>query len=194
LEKIKPGADNMNEKINGYFNDLESDDKEKQYEAYKNILTAAEKEVDWAYEVWDQLVEDLTHMDNHRRSRAAQFLSYLAVSDPEQRILHDFPVIWEVTKDKKFVTARHSLQAVWRIGLAGELQKNFVVDHLVNRYGECEGEKNYTLIRFDIIQGLRHLFDAIGGEEIKETALDLIAEETNDKYRKKYASVWKNTN
>ncbi|UTR12668.1 hypothetical protein MM300_10515 [Evansella sp. LMS18] len=183
----------MDEKIKDYFNDLESDDREKQYEAYKNILAAAEKEVDWAYEVWDQLVEDLTHMDNHRRSRAAQFLSYLAVSDPEKRVLHDFPAIWGVTKDKKFVTARHSLQAVWRIGLAGEQQKELVVDHLVNRYRECEGEKNYTLIRFDITQGLRHLFDALHDEAIKITALELIAEETDDKYRKKYAALWKNT-
>ncbi len=61
---------------------------------------------------------------NHRRSRGAQFLAGLAISDPEKRILTIFPTLWEVTKDPKFVTARHSLQAIWRVGLAGEEQKH----------------------------------------------------------------------
>ncbi|WP_191991734.1 hypothetical protein [Bacillus aerolatus] len=51
----------MDAKVQGYFDDLESKDKGIQYEAYKNILTVTKKEVDWAYEVWDQLLQDLTN-------------------------------------------------------------------------------------------------------------------------------------
>lgn len=98
----------MDSIIQSYFENLESKDKDVRYEAYKNILAATEKEVDWTYVVWDRLKEDLTHPDNHRRSRSAQFLSNLAISDPEKRMLKDFKVLWEVTKDPKFVTARHS--------------------------------------------------------------------------------------
>ncbi|WP_096198923.1 hypothetical protein [Bacillus sp. FJAT-45350] len=176
-----------------YFKNLESKDKELQYEAYKNLLTVTEKKVDWAYEIWDQLKEDLTSKDNHKRSRAAQFLANLAISDQDNRILKDFPTLWEVTKDPKFVTARHSLQAIWKVGLAGDLQKDLVVSHLVNRFTNCKGEKNYTLIRFDIIQGLRNLYDCVHDATLKQKALDLIATENEDKYRKKYATVWSNT-
>jgi hypothetical protein len=159
--------------------------------SYKNILAATEEEVDWSYEVWDRLKEDLTHPDNHRRSRAAQFLSNLAKSDPEQRMLKDFQALWEVTKDQKFVTVRHSLQSIWKVGLAGPEQKEMVINHLVDRFHNCQNEKNYTLIRFDIIQGLRNLYDEVKDEEIKQKALDLIKTEDNSKYQKKYMSVWK---
>ncbi|WP_349775439.1 hypothetical protein [Mesobacillus maritimus] len=105
----------------------------------------------------NQLVTELTDKDAHKRSRAAQFLSQLAISDPEKRILRDYPSIWEVTKDKKFVTARHSLQSIWRIALAGDEQKDLVLKSITERFHTCVGEKNYTLIRFDIIHGLRDL-------------------------------------
>ena len=43
----------------------------------------------------------------------------------------------------------------------------------------------------DIIQGLRNLYDVIGEEKIREKALLLIESEDDLKYRKKYASLWK---
>jgi hypothetical protein len=173
------------------FENLEAKDKNVQYEAYQNILTATEEKVDWSYEVWDRLKEDLTHPDNHRRSRAAQFLSNLAKSDSDKRMLEDFTAVWEVTKDKKFVTARHSLQSVWKIGLAGTEQKEMVIKHLVDRFIDCRNEKNYTLIRFDIIQGLKNLYDEGKDEEIKHKALDLIQVEEDSKYQKKYMAIWR---
>ncbi|PLR66269.1 hypothetical protein [Bacillus sp. UMB0893] len=174
-----------------YFKGLESKDKDVQYEAYNNILTSTKAEVDWAYEIWDQLIEGLTNTDNHKRSRSAQFLSNLAISDPLNRMLKDFSAIWNVTKDPKFVTARHSLQSVWRVGLAGPKQKEMVLKHLVVRFKNCLNEKNYTLIRFDIIQGLKNLYDEVNDEEIKQTAMDLIEIEGDNKYRKKYMTAWK---
>ncbi|MFD1020910.1 hypothetical protein [Thalassobacillus hwangdonensis] len=180
----------MNEEMKRYFEELESKDKTSQYEAYQHIMAETEQEVDWAYEVWDDLKADLTHKDAHRRSRAAQFLAQLAISDPENRMLHDFPDVWEVTFDSKFVTARHSLQAIWRVGLAGPEHKQLVMDHLTNRFENCQDEKNYTLIRFDIMEGMRSLYDYLEDPEIKRTALDLIEKEQDAKYRKKYASVW----
>ncbi|RDW16647.1 hypothetical protein [Oceanobacillus chungangensis] len=174
------------------FNNLESEDKNQQYEAFMNIIEATKKEVDWAYEVWDELLAGLTSTDNHKRSRYAQFLANLAISDPEKRMLTDFSAVWEVTKDKRTVTARHSLQAIWRIALAGEEQKEMVVNQLVERFETCEGGKNYTLVRFDIIQDLRNLYDEIKEQKVKEIALGLIEKEEDPKYQKKYAKVWKN--
>ena len=48
--------------------------------------------------------------------------------------------------------ARHTLQSIWKVGLAGTEQKEIVIKSLVDRYIHCVDEKNSTLIRFDIIQ------------------------------------------
>ena len=181
----------MDSVTQSYFENLEAKDKDVQFEAFKSILAATKEEVDWAYEVWDQLKEWLTDADNHRRSRAAQFLSGLAISDPEKRMLDDFSELWKVTKDPRFVTARHSLQSIWKVGLAGDEQKEMVMNHIVDRFQNGADEKHYTLIRFDMIQGLKKLYDELKDEAIKQTAMDLIELEEDSKYRKKYLSVWK---
>lgn len=66
-----------------------------------------------------------------------------------------------------------------------------MVEGLEGRYNECITEKNCTLIRYDIIQDLRNLYDVVNDEAIKAKALELIETEDDLKYRKKYASVWK---
>jgi hypothetical protein len=181
----------MDSVTQSYFVNLEAKDKDVQFEAFNNIKAATKEEVDWAYEVWDQLKDWLTDTDNHRRSRAAQFLAGLAKSDPEKRILGDFSALWEVTKDPKFVTARHSLQSIWQVGLAGQEQKEMVLTHIEDRFLNGAHEKNYTLIRFDMIQGLKNLYDVLKEEEIKQLAKELIETEEDIKYRKKYMTVWK---
>ena len=72
-----------------------------QDEAFNQIINATQEQVDWAYEVREQLLADLKDSNNHTRSRAAQFLCNLAKSDPEKRMMKDFSVVWEVSFDKK---------------------------------------------------------------------------------------------
>jgi hypothetical protein len=170
---------------------LLSKDGELRYEALIYVLKVTDKRVDWAYDVWDQLVENLRHQDNHQRAIAAQLLCNLAKSDPENRMLKDFNALIAVTRDERFVTARHSLQAIWKVGAAGKKQQKMVVDRLAGRFIECVVEKNCTLIRYDIIQGLRKLYDEVKDEKVREKALELIESEQDLKYRKKYAGLWK---
>jgi hypothetical protein len=66
-----------------------------------------------------------------------------------------------------------------------------VVDALAAWFRDCKTEKNWTLIRYDIIQGLRSLYNEVKDETIRQKALDLIETEEDAKYRRKYASVWK---
>lgn len=173
------------------FEKSKSGNKEERYESYLTILEATDQKVDWAYEVWDQLVEDLTHADNHQRSRAAQYLASLAKSDPEERMLSDFSKIWKVTYDEKFVTARHSLQSIWKIGLAGKKQEEMVMNYMIDRFKNGTDEKNFTLIRSDIIQNMRNLYNHLENEEIKQTSLELIELVDDKKYKKKYLAIWK---
>ena len=173
------------------LDNLWSEDRELQNKAFAYILGATDKPVDWAYEAWDELLANLSHKDNHNRAIAAQVLANLAKSDPKGRILKDFDALLTVTKDKRFVTARHCLQALWKVGAAGRKQQKIYMEGLERRFKECIQEKNCTLIRYDILQSLRNVYDAVKDEEIKEKALELIETEEDLKYRKKYSTLWR---
>lgn len=166
-------------------------DKTAQNAAYTCLMTTTEAPVAWAYEAWDEVVTGLTAKDNRVRAISAQLLCQLAKSDPENRILNDFPTLLAVTKDERFVTARHCLQALWQVGLAGAAQKQLVLDGFAQRFHECETEKNGTLIRYDISQGLWNLYAATADEAVRERALALLETEADPKYRRKYAALWK---
>ena len=103
----------------------------------------------------------------------------------------DLPRLMAVTKDERFVTARHTLQSVWKIGAFNRKMQKPVIDALAYRFQECATEKNCTLIRYDIIQDLKNIYAEVRDEGIKKKALELIETEQDPKYKKKYATVWK---
>jgi hypothetical protein len=181
----------MDPKTRTHLANLRSEDGDTRNAAYNAILAATEQPVDWAYEAWDDLVRDLTHPHNHVRTIAAQVLCRLAKSDPKGRLLKDFDRIVAVTRDPRFVTARHTLQALWQVGLVSPKHQRLVFDRLSARFAGCAAEKNCTLIRYDIIDGLRKLYDQTPSDKIKATALALIETEPDPKYRRKYATRWR---
>ena len=173
------------------LNDLWSEDRELQNKAFFRILEVTDKPVDWAYEAWDDLMRNLCHKDNHNRAIAAQVLCNLAKSDPKNKMLKDLDALLEVTKDERFVTARHCMQSLWKVGTAGKKQQQKLMDGLEFRFKECINEKNCTLIRYDILQSLRNVYDKVKDEKIRSKALELIDIEDDLKYRKKYLTLWK---
>jgi len=183
----------IDETTRTHLDNIHSKDKQLQSQAYFYLMEATEQPVTWAYEVWHDMIAGLTHKDNHVRAITAQLLCHLAKSDPEKRILQDFDKLLAVTKDERFVTARHCLQALWKVGMVGADQQQVLVNGLEKRFQECIAEKNCTLIRYDIIQDLRNLYDEVKDEAIREKALALIETEKDLKYRKKYATLWRKT-
>lgn len=181
----------MDKTIRTHFDNIRSEDGQVQNKAYLFLMEQTEKPVAWAYEAWDELLGELTHKDNHVRAIAGQLLANLAKSDPKGRMFKDFDKLLHVTKDERFVTARHVLQNIWKVGLAGKNAQQLVVKGLEKRFKECIKEKNCTLIRYDINMALRNLYDATTSSEIKEKALELIEMEKDVKYKKKYAGVWR---
>lgn len=181
----------MDETVRIYMQNIRSEDRALQNQAFMALLVLTEKPVPWAYAVWDELVETLSRGNNRERAIAAQILCNLAKSDPEKRMKTDIEALLAVTRDERFVTARHCLQALWKVGAAGKEQQELLMQALEKRYVDCAAEKNGTLIRYDILQGLRNLYAVVPDENIKAQALEWIARETDSKYRKKYASVWK---
>jgi hypothetical protein len=181
----------MNATIRRHFVSIRSADRHEQGAAYSHLMDATGSPVDWAYEVWDELLEGLRHKYNRVRSISAQLLCNLAKSDPRGRMLKDFRSLLAGTKDPQFVTARHTLQALWHIGTVGKKQQAMVVTGLSRRFRDGAAEKNGSLIRYDILQGLRRLYDAVKDEGIRKRALALIAMEEDLKYRRKYATLWR---
>lgn len=181
----------MDKTIRTYVDNIRSNDKDLQNKAYTHLLDATDQPVDWSYEVWDEMLAGLIHKDNHVRAISAQILSNLAKSDPKEQMLRDFDKLLKVTKDERFVTARHCLQSLWKVGVAGKKQQKMYMDGLERRFKECLNEKNGSLIRYDILQSMRNVYDTVKDETIRERALELIDSEQDPKYRKKYAGLWR---
>ncbi|MDQ3004997.1 MAG: hypothetical protein M3R47_06380, partial [Chloroflexota bacterium] len=99
----------MDKTIRTQIDNIRSENGDLQNKAFTYSLEKTDKPVNWAYEVWDEMVQGLTHKDNHVRAISAQVLSNLAKSDPRKRMLKDFDKLLAVTKDGRFVTARHCL-------------------------------------------------------------------------------------
>jgi hypothetical protein len=181
----------MDEMTRTHLENLYSQDRELQNKAFTYLMETTDIPVDWAYDVWDELLAALRHKDNHVRAIAAQVLCNLAKSDPDKRMLKDLDALLAVTKDERFVTARHCMQSLWKVGVAGKPQQQKLVEGLEHRFYECATEKNCTLIRYDINVSLRNVYDGVKDESIRAKALELIETEDDLKYRKKYAGVWK---
>ncbi len=47
------------------------------------------------------------------------------------------------------------------------------------------------MVRYDILQVFRKVYDEVHDEQLKESCLALIETEDDLKYRKKYSGVWK---
>lgn len=173
------------------FNIILSNDKKARQQAYLRLMQATNEKVDWAYDVWDKLKELLKNGDNHQRSIAAQLLSNLTKSDPNNKMSDDLQLLFKATKDEKFVTARHTLQNLWRVVIGTSEIKDKLIAGLEKRFKECQSEKNCTLIRYDISVVLRKIYNHTKDDFIIETVEKLIDYETDQKYAKKYKSAWK---
>jgi hypothetical protein len=77
------------------------------------------------------------------------------------------------------------------VGAAGKEQQRLLLAALQGRFQDCVAHKNCTLIRYDIVKCLRDLYDAADGDDIRRLALQLLESETDLKYRKKYATLWR---
>jgi len=181
----------MDQFLPNHFDKIEMDDAMLRYESFQFLMKETAHPVNWAYDVWDSLFRKLQHKNNHVRAIAAQLLSNLAKSDPKQRMLKYIDKLIVVTKDERFVTARHSLQSLWKVAVVNKALQEAVISRLTERYNDCTNEKNGTLTRYDIIQVFRKTYDIIRDEALKTQALKLIEGEADIRYRKKYAGLWK---
>jgi hypothetical protein len=181
----------MDENVRECFRNLESSDDGIRMEALQTVLAITDNQVDWVYEVWDNLLAKLDHENSYQRTIAIKVLCNLAKSDVENRLETSLSCILAHTKDEKFITSRQCLQSIWRLALTNKSNQKRVLDHLEMRYKECTAEKHYNLLRQDIIQSIQCLYDVEKDSTLINMAQELIQEETEEKYSKKYLAILK---
>jgi len=179
----------MNSKTRTLYSNLSSTDDKDRLDAFNKILSLTDSKVPWVYEVWDDLLLRLGHPNSYQKSIAIMLLCNLVKSDTDQRISQSIETILEHTKDEKFITSRRCIQNIWKVAAAAPDIRQKVIDHLEMRFKECASEKHFNLLRTDIIQSIRSLYDFQPDENLRELGKSMIKEENESKYRKKYEAI-----
>jgi len=179
----------MDEHVKENFDNLASPDDAIRMSALQTILAITEDQVDWVYEVWDDLLERLSHPNSYQRTIAILVLCNLTRSDTQHRLNSSLDLLLAHTKDDKFVISRKCLQNIWKVAVASPQNRDRVIDHLEKRFKECATETHPNLLRQDILQSFRCLYDQERDEKLLITANSLIKEEREKKYRKVYAAI-----
>jgi hypothetical protein len=170
---------------------LASGDRAVQGASYAFLGDAVAGKVAWADPAWTKLKSLLRHKDNRVRAIAGQILCGLAQSASPGLVVRGLDELMSVTRDERFVTARHVLLALWKVGVGNRELRRKLLDGLSERFRSSTGEKNCTLVRYDIVCTMRRLFDETGDEAVRTEAMALIPTEEDVKYRKKYATAWR---
>ena len=126
--------------VDSHIQNILSKRKEASYDSFISLLDETKKKVSWSYRHWDVLENLLVKGDDHQRSVAAQLLANLAKSDPDQRMVNTLPKLIEETKDQRFVSAHHTIQCLWKIGIINKQLEQLLLDGLFGRYYDSEKE------------------------------------------------------
>ncbi len=181
----------MNKTIRESINNLASTDDKIRFAALQSILKITDDKVEWVYEVWNDLVDKLDDKNSYQRSIAILVLCNLAKSDAENRIEACLQHLLAHTRDEKFITSRQCIQNLWKVAAANRHARDMVLDHLEYQFAECAGEKYYNLIRLDIIQSIRLLYNFEPNDRLLARAKEMVKIEQGEKYRKGYLAVLK---
>jgi hypothetical protein len=179
----------MDKSVRESLDNLGSTDDTIRLNALQTILKITEEKVDWAYDVWNGLIERLDHQNSYQRSIAIMLLCNLSKSDYENRTRGSLNRLLAHTKDEKFITSRQCIQNIWKVAVADDQSGEVIIAHLEKRFEGCADEKHYNLIRQDIIQSMRLIYDAKKNDRLFARAMDLVKIEKEEKYRKKYETI-----
>ena len=113
----------------------------------------------------------------------------LAKSDTQNRLSYCLDLLLAHSRDEKFITSRQRIQNIWKVAAARAQTRGKILNHLEERFRECTNEKHYNLIRADVIQSIRSIYDATQDPALLNRAQILIMEEKEKKYLKKLMAI-----
>jgi hypothetical protein len=181
----------MDKDVREWFDNLGSADDKIRMNALQAVMKLTDGKVDWVYEVWDDLLAKLNSENSYQRTIGIKVLCNLAKSDIEHRLDGSINLLLAHTRDDSFITSRQCILNIWKAAAASQQTRQIVLDHLEKRYRECTQEKHYNLIRQDIIQSIRLIYEEVKDDTLLIKAQKLVGEEKEEKYRKKYEAVLK---
>jgi hypothetical protein len=176
----------MDPEIRRLVENLAAVDDRVRFEALELLLQLTQGRVNWADDVWDEMLRKLEEANSYQRSIGLMMLCNLAKSDTSGRMSSTLPLLLAHTRDEKFITSRQCLQNVWKIAAADTSLTESVLGHLEERFVDCADEPHANLLRRDIVQSFRSLYDAQGDPEVWRRGHALVENEPTDKSRKQY--------
>lgn len=175
--------------VRDQLNNLYNPDTVLQQKALAFILELTEEPVDWAAEVWEEMISMLKSYDSNERSMAAQILANLAKNVPA-RMLKDFDHLKALTIDTNLSTAVTAIGSFWKIGIINAELRDKVVELLSNSFKTSEYEKDHALKRYGIIECFRRIYNEVKDDALRNKSLTLVALDPDRPNRIKYGSVW----
>lgn len=128
---------------------------EQQNSLYHDLMQLTEEKVAESQQLWKQATEYAQHKNNHLRSIGGQLICRLVVYNDESNTFFEHEAILKaVTHDEKFVTTRHTIRSLWYISLGSDAHFKWYIEYLKCRLIESFSEKNGTMIRTDLFEGM----------------------------------------
>ena len=144
----------MNEEILELLRDLDSVDGNMRKPAFDRLIAITDEPVDWLEDVFEALKTKLYSKNAFQRSIGVMLLSNMAKSDKSDRLALCADRCFELLSDEKFMTARLTAQAVWKIAIARPSLRAKTVDALMHALGNSNASPHPNLIRQDIVLSL----------------------------------------
>ena len=144
----------MNGEILGLLHDLESADGSVRKPAFDRLLVITDEPVDWFEDAFEALKTKLYSKNAFQRSIGVMLLSNLAKSDESGRLALCADRCFELLEDEKFMTARLTAQAIWKVAVAQPPLRAKVVDALMRALSNSNASPHPNLIRQDIVLSL----------------------------------------
>ncbi len=170
------------EKIDTLFSNLESKDNKIRYDAFQELLTITDSEVEWVYDKWLDLIGKLSSDNSYQRSIGLMLLANLAKSDHENRISEILLKFFDCFNDEKFITSRQCIQSIWKIAICNKSNCGRIVAELERTYYENIHLRSHgNLIKDDVIFSLSQITKHLNDKTTFDIAKKLIADEIDPK-------------
>lgn len=174
----------MDRTIETLIDKLGSADNKERFEALQKLLAATEQPVDWFPEAADSLTAKLDDPNFFQCSVGVQMLCNLAKNDRGE-YTSILPGILKVLNSESFIARRQTIQNLWKIAIVKPEYAAAIETALTEKYRACLKEEHPNLIRIDIISTLCGIVQKTGDKALAKTVETLIAEESDEKNRKK---------
>lgn len=142
----------MKKEVAIYMNDLDCSSNRKRKIAFDSLFHLVEKEVDFIYEIWDELVKKLDSRKMEQRLMGMYLLTNLSKSDYENRFNDIIEKYLGMMEDKKFVVAIKTIQNCWIVAINKRDLTDTIIQYLFKMFDtNVYLDEHSFIIRRDVV-------------------------------------------